>query len=437
MFAFLTAITTYTIETSIGPLNTSIPKVMQIILTLIHISLAIIDLNLIYSVYWSITTYELVITNRDIYIFMEVILIYIIILIWTLLFSSHVLSSMFRWNARIVDIFFLIILSYTSHYISLNIIPQILDTTDVQILLVSLYLSFVLFCFTLALITLICVFLDLKFIYSNVTFFRLFCYLIGGIFEQWLTLRGNIKSNYHSSSVLYHSQYICIQLLIIYGINYIFKYYILLTITNYKLIILYFMFIGICFMILLNIIHVLRDLINRDLYNYIYYDYWCARHKGNIYDIYQLTNDYKYFSEMRAYYVDQRIQNKECIICWKDFNFEINNIQLIRCGHLFHGNCIQQNENIRFNNAYRIDRMYYKYKRYPHSKCPTCNCRYDINIEKWNYDKEYWNNTNVWFNDYWPEYGQTLMYKYLWQQRDKNYNVMRDWVRKENKIRFI
>ena len=60
-----------------------------------------------------------------------------------------------------------------------------------------------------------------------------------------------------------------------------------------------------------------------------------------------------------------------------------SSLQLLRCGHLYHKQCIEQNEYHTWNN--KSSGLIY-----PIAKCPFCRCNYNINQEKFNYDKKFW-----------------------------------------------
>ena len=251
----------------------------------------------------------------------------------------------------------------------------------------------------------------------------------------------HMRRKYHPSSLLYHSQFMFNQLMIIFIINYIFKYHILAKNESYKIRAIYLMFVGICFGLLLNMIHVIRDLINRDLYNYLRCNYWWKQ-SGNEYKFNfplspYLRDDYSLFAEWNAYCIDKRIKNEQCIICWNDLDFvsndrlKLNNIKILFCGHIFHDECVSRNE-FRGWGAYGQTKLY----NYPYGKCPTCMRNYDTLIEKWNYNINYWNDSSIWFNHELPKYGQDLFYSLLWKERDVEYNKIRNKIRKRSKIKW-
>eukprot|EP01084_Bolivina_argentea_P085459 154448_1 len=55
-------------------------------------------------------------------------------------------------------------------------------------------------------------------------------------------------------------------------------------------------------------------------------------------------------------------QQNQCLICLNQINFNYNNLQLLKCGHIFHKHCIEYNE---YHNAYGNYSLNYQI-----SKCP-------------------------------------------------------------------
>ena len=117
-------------------------------------------------------------------------------------------------------------------------------------------------------------------------------------------------------------------------------------------------------------------------------------------DSYRSSAAYSYLTEMRAYDRYNKYNITGCGICLEDFSLNLKGNgnkgeeqeqqipaqpqpqSLLQCGHLFHADCIAENEQHQWNNR---DAPLVQ----PFGKCPICRRGYDSIREKFQFDPDY------------------------------------------------
>ena len=114
----------------------------------------------------------------------------------------------------------------------------------------------------------------------------------------------------------------------------------------------------------------------------------------------------------RAYDKLQAFKIDKCSICCNKFNFKMHKIKLLKCGHIYHEECINKNEHNRW--------ITNKDKNYKKSKCPLCRKKYRIIKEKFNYQHNYYQINNRIFSFYFDglhekkSAGNEIILEYIW-----------------------
>ena len=101
------------------------------------------------------------------------------------------------------------------------------------------------------------------------------------------------------------------------------------------------------------------------------------------------------------------IKQESCPICLFKYKND-DNISILICGHTFHTSCIDNNEYIKWRDA-AAD--------YPHSVCPICRKDYRVDVDKYQFNKNY---DDLIYSSSFP--GAILLQKYIWDNIGKDYD---------------
>ena len=83
-----------------------------------------------------------------------------------------------------------------------------------------------------------------------------------------------------------------------------------------------------------------------------------------------------------AYDALKSFEHDVCVICRNKFDFKMDRIKILQCGHIYHEECINKNEHFRW--------ITNKDKNYEKSRCPIGKRKYRIISEKFNYQHNYY-----------------------------------------------
>ena len=154
------------------------------------------------------------------------------------------------------------------------------------------------------------------------------------------------------------------------------SYYVLL------IFIIHFILVTIIIIIGLDIFDVVRGSIIFDLRGCLNVDY-----RSLCYNSSKYGEDFMYYQKIISYGGFELMEDQLiCAICHNKYIDDevVNDKQLLHCGHLYHKECLHQNEIHQWKNN--------KFK-YSKSSCPHCRAPYHTVSQKFNFDTNFWKKT--------------------------------------------
>eukprot|EP01084_Bolivina_argentea_P137521 242208_1 len=241
------------------------------------------------------------------------------------------------------------------------------------------------------------------------------------------------KSAWSQSVTIFNIPVMLIELYILYATYHALKNYILLhsNILSMPILICYCMFAVI---IIIDILDNLRVVIILDMKRYLQFDFYYISH--------EYGQDYSYWAKIDAYRLDHKCNTSICTICQDAFSDDPPNTrkQLIKCGHLYHKNCIEKWEHFEWNKGHGSIQsnqawgppVYCECTNctlnnehhwlYPYCACPLCKRRYHSHFTKFDYNENYWQQQGV-STSLWVFPGAKGLQKMIWGRRTKQYNA--------------
>ena len=197
--------------------------------------------------------------------------------------------------------------------------------------------------------------------------------------------------------LLFHSNYLLIQPL--------FWYFPIGLI--YNIIILFILIIIIC-LLCADLFYSIRESIIGDLHKSLDHDF---HEKSEMYG-----QDYTYFEERMAYKRSEAagIDDSLCKMCNGDMWYHWNETKILKCGHIYCGQCIQFEEEENWDD--------YTFM-HPMSQCPNPQCHemYDTRFEKWDYNYDYVEEMPCYLQPNYNYFGSATSNKFYWDFINKDY----------------
>eukprot|EP01084_Bolivina_argentea_P137520 242206_1 len=180
--------------------------------------------------------------------------------------------------------------------------------------------------------------------------------------------------------------------------------------------------------IIIDILDNLRVVIILDMKRYLQFDFYYISH--------EYGQDYSYWAKIDAYRLNNIYKPSICGICQSEFSEDVQNTrkQLLKCGHLYHKNCIQNFEESQWNTGHgSLIQSYQMYCQctncklngeqhwlYPYCACALCKTRYHSNFTKFDYDENFWDKQGI-LTSFWHRPLGWYFTEMIWCRRQKEY----------------
>ena len=211
------------------------------------------------------------------------------------------------------------------------------------------------------------------------------------------------NTKYHPSSFWYHKIPIFIEFMVVCSLVSFCAYYLKYCQPSYYVIPIILVFLGIAFILALDVTFITMDSLCLDLWAWLRLDI----HNHVVPDDSYPAPYYVPFAKDVAYQ-RYRLHDEvtDCPICLDSFEEVDSSRALLQCGHLFHSDCIDKWEQEQWTNGRCIR---------PFCQCPCCRRWYHSDFEKFEYD------TNYEHPKFYQYPGRAWMHESFWKGEIRRY----------------